>query len=86
MQKLITALGTEIEILWAGVSTIDGTFRFMVADSDFDTVYSIFSKQEHTKMLTHVFDESGKIYEGFTTLFRIEKMPMGGIVVGMKGA
>lgn len=82
MIKIVTAQGTEFTVNWAGVSELDGSFRFEVVGADMQTLFGVFSDKEHTRTLTRVFDEDRKVFEGYTRIIRIAQMPTG-IVVGL---
>ena len=81
MIKMITAQGTEFEVSWAGVSDLDGSLRFETTETNMATLFSIFSDPEHTRILTRVFDEDRKTFEGYTGFKGIERMGTGNIVV-----
>ena len=87
MLKLKTAQNYEIPITWIGISDFDGSLRFETTETNMAELFMIFNDPEHTILLTRVFDETGRDYEGFTSFKGIEKMGNGNIVVRlMKGA
>ena len=81
MLTVETAQGTSIPITWIGISELDGSLRFETTEPDMATLFSIFSDQEHTRILTRVFDEDRKTFEGFTGFKGIERMATGNIVI-----
>ena len=81
MIKMSTAQGTEFEVSWAGVSDLDGSLRFEVIGAEMPILFSIFTDREHTKILTRVFDEDRRTFEGYTGFKGIERMGTGNIVV-----
>ena len=81
MLILVTAQGTELPITWIGISELDGSLRFETTETNMATLFSIFSDPEHTRILTRVFDEDRRIFEGYTGFKGIEKMMSGNIVV-----
>ena len=86
MLKLETAQGTVLPIEWIGISDFDGSLRFAVMNDDLATLFSLFNDPEHTRVLTRVFDEDRKSYEGFTAFKGIERMATGTIVVRLMKA
>lgn len=83
MQTIKTATDKEFEISWAGVSTIDGFFRFALKDNDMGTAFATFSNPTETVTLTRYFDNIPKEYIGYTTLRGIAMDMQGGIVVSL---
>lgn len=82
MIKIITAKGIEFAINWAGVSKLDGSLRFEVADADLQSLIPVFSDKEQTKTLTRVFDEDSREFVGYTRVIRIAQMETG-VVIGL---
>ena len=83
MLKLITATNNTYPVNWAALSHLDGSLRFEVSSGDFAELYRVFTDPTETATLTRVFDESETVFEGYTDLFRIERMPSG-IVIGLR--
>ena len=83
MLTIETAQGMSLPITWIGISELDGSLRFETSEPNMATLFSIFSDPEHTRILTRVFDENETVFEGYTDLFRIERMPSG-IVIGLR--
>ena len=83
MLKLITATNKTYPVNWAALSHLDGSLRFEVSSGDFTELYRIFIDPAETITLTRVFDESETVFEGYTDLFRIERM-QNGIVIGLR--
>ncbi len=81
MLKITTAKGIEFPINWIGISDFDGSLRFEVLSDDMNLLYGIFIDPEQTRVITRVYDEEQKIYEGFTAFKGIEKMASNNIVV-----
>ena len=79
--KIETAQGTSFPINWIGISDFDGSLRFEVLSDDMNLLYGIFIDPEQTRVITRVYDEEQKIYEGFTAFKGIEKMASNNIVV-----
>lgn len=76
--------GTEMEIAWIGVSELDGSLRFEVINGDMLTLVSLFYNPKNTAVLTRVFDEDKKTFEGFTTFKGVDrKYGSGNIVVAL---
>ncbi len=78
---LVTAKGTELPILWIGISDFDGSLRFEVLSDDMNMLYSIFTDPDHTQTLTRIFDDVRKEFTGFTAFKGIERMNPGNIVI-----
>lgn len=86
MLKLKTAQNYEIPITWIGISDFDGSLRFETTETNLSDLFTIFNDLEHTVLLTRVFDETGRDYEGFTAFKGIERMGNGNTVIRlMKG-
>ena len=83
MIKLITATNKSFPVNWAALSHLDGSFRFEVTDGDFAELYRVFTDPNETVTLTRVFDEGETVFDGYTDLFRIERMPSG-VVIGLR--
>ena len=83
MIKLITATNKIYPVNWAALSHLDGSLRFEVTNGDFAEFYRVFTDPAETVTLTRVFDESETVFEGYTDLFRIERMPSG-VVIGLR--
>ena len=81
MLTLKTAKNYEIPINWIGISDFDGSLRFETTNTNMGELFSIFNDPEHTKVLTRVFDEVGRDFEGFTAFKGIEKMGSDCVVV-----
>ena len=81
MLSLETALGTVLPLSWIGISDFDGSLRFETTAPDMAELFALFNDPDHTRVLTRVFDEDRKTFEGFTTFKGIEKMMSGNIVV-----
>ena len=81
MLTLLTAQGTELPLNWIGISDLDGSLRFETTETNLPTLFAIFNDPEHTRVLTRVFDEDRKNFEGFTGFKGIERMSIGNIVV-----
>ena len=87
MLTLKTAKNYDIPITWVGISDFDGSLRFETTETKLPELFSVFNDPEHTVVLTRVFDETGRDYEGFTAFKGIEKMGNGNTVIRlMKGA
>ena len=86
MLKILTAKGMEFPIHWIGISDLDGSLRFEVLSEDLHLLYGVFTDPEQTCILTRVYDEEQRSYEGFTAFKGIEKMSPYQIIVRlMKG-
>lgn len=83
MKLLKTATGKEFDILWDGVSTIDGTLRFAVVNSDIDTIHDTFKRPEETEVITRIEDGIESIYTGFTGYRGFDRKVDGEIVVAI---
>lgn len=83
MLTLTTATNKIYPVNWAALSHLDGSLRFEVSSGDFAELYRIFTDPAETVTLTRVFDENETVFEGYTDLFRIERMPSG-IVIGLR--
>ena len=83
MLKLITATNKTYPVNWAALSHLDGSLRFEVSSGDFAELYRVFTDPTETETLTRVFDENETVFEGYTDLFRIERMPSG-VVIGLR--
>ena len=81
MLTIETAQGMSLPITWIGISELDGSLRFETSEPNMATLFSIFSDPEHTRILTRVFDEDRKSFEGFTGFKGIERMGTGNIVI-----
>ena len=81
MLTLETALGTVLPLSWIGISDFDGSLRFETTAPDMAELFALFNNPDHTRILTRVFDEDRKTFEGFTTFKGIERMATGNIVV-----
>ncbi len=81
MLTLRTAKQYEIPITWIGISDFDGSLRFETTETNMAELFMIFTDPEHTILLTRVFDETGRDYEGFTSFKGIERMGNGNTVV-----
>ena len=81
MLTLETAQGITLPLSWIGVSDFDGSLRFETTAPDMAELFALFNDPDHTRVLTRVFDEDRKTFEGFTTFKGIEKMMSGNIVV-----
>ena len=86
MLTLKTARNYEIPINWIGISDFDGSLRFETTNTNMGELFSIFNDPDHTKVLTRIFDEVNRDFEGFTFFKGIELMGNGCVVVRlMKG-
>ena len=84
MQKIITATGKEINILWCGVATVDFVLRFEVSkEIQMSEVLTTFTNPEETIELTHVFDEHRTVFHGYTKFKGVDMKPDGSIVVAL---
>ncbi len=81
MLTIETAQGTSFPITWIGISELDGSLRFETIEPNMTTLFSVFSDPEHTRILTRVFDEDKKTFEGYTSFKGIERMGSGNIVI-----
>ena len=81
MLSLETALGTVLPISWIGISDFDGSLRFETTAPDMAELFALFNDPDHTRVLTRVFDEDRKTFEGYTVFKGIERMASGNIVV-----
>ena len=87
MLTLRTAKQYEIPIIWIGISGFDGSLRFETTETNMAELFTVFNDPEHTILLTRVFDETDRDYEGFTAFKGIERMGNGNTVIRlMKGA
>lgn len=85
MQKIKTATNKEYNILWCGVSSIDGVLRFEVKDLNMLETLAVFTNPEETIELTHIFDNQPRVYHGYTT-FKGVDLTNTGIIVSLIGA
>lgn len=83
MQKIITATGREITVLWCGLSSIDAVLRFAVTGQTMADVLTIFTDPKETAVLTHVFDEHRTVFNGYTKFKGVDMKPDGSIVVAL---
>lgn len=83
MKVLRTATGKEFDLLWDGVSTIDGTLRFAVVNSDMDTIHDTFKRPKETQTLTRIDDGIESIYTGYTDYRGFDRKVDGEIVVAL---
>ena len=81
MLTLKTAKGYEIPITWIGISDFDGSLRFETTEADIVKLFEVFNDSGHTAVITRVFDEVGRDFEGFTSFKGIEKMGNGNTVI-----
>ena len=81
MLTIETAQRTSFPITWIGISELDGSLRFETSEPNMATLFSVFSDPEHTRILTRVFDEDKKTFEGYTSFKGIERMGSGNIVI-----
>ena len=81
MIELRTAQNYTIPVNWIGVSDFDGSLRFETPETDFATLFSVFSDPEHTITLTRIFDEDEKTFSGFTAFKGLERMGTGTTVI-----
>ena len=56
MIELRTAQNYTVPVNWIGVSDFDGSLRFETPETDFATLFSVFSDPAHTITLTRIFD------------------------------
>lgn len=83
MQKIITATGKELTVNWCGVSTIDFTLRFGTSDWSMAELFQVFTNQEETSTLIHMFDSYETKYEDYTVFRGVDLKPDGEIVVAL---
>lgn len=83
MKTLQTATGKEFDILWDGVSTIDGALRFAVVNADLDEIHNTFKLAEETETLTRIEDGIESVYTGYTAYRGFDKKVDGEIVVAI---
>ena len=81
MLILETALGAALPLSWIGISDFDGSLRFETTEQDLPALFALFNNPAHTSVLTRVFDEDKKTFEGFTTFKGIERMATGNTVI-----
>ena len=81
MLQLRTAQNYTIPVNWIGVSDFDGSLRFETPETDLATLFSVFSDSNHTAILSRVFDEDVKTFNGFTNFKGIEKLATGNTVI-----
>ncbi len=86
MKTLRTAKGKTFDLLWDGVSTIDGALRFAVVNSDMDTVHNTFKDPKETATLTRVDDGIESVYTGYTAYRGFDRKVDGEIVVAIDPA
>ena len=87
MLTLKTAKDYEIPITWIGVSDFDGSLRFETTENDLARLFEIFNDPEQTAVITRVFDEGTRDFDGYTGFKGIERMGNNNTVVRlMKGA
>ena len=86
MLTLKTAKDYEIPIAWIGISDFDGSLRFETPEDNMAELFMIFNDPEHTAVITRVFDEGTRDFEGYTSFKGIEKMGNGNTVVRMMPA
>lgn len=86
MKVLKTATGKEFDLLWDGVSTIDGSLRFAVVNSDMDTIHDTFKDPAETAVLTRVDDGIESVYTGYTGYRGFDRKADGEIVVAIDPA
>lgn len=82
-KKLKMSTGTEFDILWDGVSTIDGTLRFAVVNATMAEIFAAFSDPHACSTLTRVWDGIESVYTGYTVFRGVDLKPDGEIVVSM---
>lgn len=80
---LILTNGKEFDILWDGVSTIDGTLRFAVVNATMAEIFTAFSDPQACSTLTRVWDGIESVYTGYTVFRGVDLKPDGEIVVSM---
>ena len=81
MITLRTSNNVTLPIEWIGVSDFDGSLRFETTETDMPRLFAIFNDKEETAVLTRVYDEDEKVYNGFTAFKGIERMASGNTVV-----
>lgn len=77
----------EFDIIWDGVSDLDGLFRFQTVGSTMQELLTTFMDSEETETL-NVSDSSAVIrtYNGYTEFYGIAKNDRGFIISLGKGA
>ncbi len=81
MIKLITKLGESFPLEWIGISDFDGSLRFEVTGGEVAKLFQVFTDPKHTQVLTRIFDETEKTYEGYTFFKGMDWLPSGNVVV-----
>ncbi len=83
MITLETRTGKVFQIAWAGVSGVDGAFRFAVIGATMQACYQVFSDPSETETLTRVFDEDRRSFEGYSVLKAVDLQFNGIIIVAL---
>ena len=66
MIQILTASGILFNVLWVGVSSIDGALRFALINPDVKQAIEVFTNPENCRTITRVIDgETDIIFEGY---------------------
>lgn len=83
MKYLKTVSGKEFDLLWDGISVIDGILRFAIANVSLSEAFTIFSNPEETSILIRVWDGIEYAYIGYSDFRGINLDSNGELVVSM---
>lgn len=81
INKIILKSGMEIDVNWAGVSTIDGYIRFGIPNMDMTEALITFSNKENTAKIT--YNAAGNIteWEHYTRLAGLNQLLEGETII-----
>ncbi|MBR0161963.1 MAG: hypothetical protein IJQ02_11870 [Oscillospiraceae bacterium] len=68
-------------IEWIGISDFDGSLRFETGETDMAKLFQVFADPKHTQELVRVFDETERVYEGYTFFKGMDWLPSGNVVI-----
>ena len=82
---LRTNSNKEYPIEWVGISDFDGCLRFEVPEAAdrMAELFSVFTDPAETEMLTRVFDEDERVFQGYTGFKGLDLKPSGSVVLAL---
>lgn len=84
MDKTLTlASGKKFNVLWDGVSSIDGSLRIAVSGATMQDVISAFTEPGACKKIIRTWDGIESVYTGFSVFRGVDLKPDGEIVVAL---
>lgn len=73
----------EFEIAIMGVSPYDNVLRIEIIGSNMKDVFSVFSNEKETNKITHCWDGTNTVLEGYTRLQSVDALKNGDIIVAL---